>query len=281
MASSQRGVRALGCLVVLALAVGAGLGAAYLMGRESGNIAPSALEDRCILTAAGDSVTLDPEQAHYASIIVGTAVRRGLPARAGSIAMATVYQESGIRNLDYGDRDSLGLFQQRPSQGWGSPSEVRDPWYATDAFYDALVEIDGWQTGDINDVAQAVQRSGYPEAYRQHEPNARIIASVLAGRSPQGITCAVRDDAPGDPEGLAASIEKTLGIAVDPGSAIAADPGDDNTRWALAHHAVANAGRYGVSAVQVGDRRWTRSDGSAPAWQPSEEPTDGVVISFR
>ena len=114
-------------------------------------------------------MALDLDQAHYASIVVGLSVRRGLPPRAASIAMATVYQETGIRNLDYGDRDSVGLFQQRPSQGWGTPKQLMDPYYATGKFYDALVKIDDWETGDINDVAQKVQRSGYPEAYRDHE----------------------------------------------------------------------------------------------------------------
>ena len=74
---------------------------------------------------------LDLDQAHYTSIIAGLSVRRGLPARAASIAMATVYQETGIRNLDYGDRDSVGLFQQRPSQGWGTAEQIMDPYYST------------------------------------------------------------------------------------------------------------------------------------------------------
>ena len=69
--------------------------------------------------------------------------------------MATAYQETGIRNLDYGDRDSVGLFQQRPSQGWGTAEQLMDPHYATGRFYDALVKIKNWKTGDINDVAQA------------------------------------------------------------------------------------------------------------------------------
>jgi hypothetical protein len=78
--------------------------------------------------------------------------------------MATVYQESGIRNLDYGDRDSVGLFQQRPSQRWGTPEQLIDPYYATGRFYDALVKIKNWESADINHVAQKVQRRGYPEA---------------------------------------------------------------------------------------------------------------------
>ena len=103
----------------------------------------------------------------------GVSVRRGLPPRAASIAIATAYQETGIRNLDYGDRDSVGLFQQRPSQGWGTKQQLMDPYYAAGKFYDALVKIENWETADINDVAQQVQRSGHPEAYRDHEADAR------------------------------------------------------------------------------------------------------------
>ena len=73
-------------------------------------------------------MVLDLDQAHFASIIVGLSVRRKLPPRAATIAMATAYQETGIRNLDYGDRDSVGLFQQRPSQGWGTAKQLKDPY---------------------------------------------------------------------------------------------------------------------------------------------------------
>ena len=152
------------------------------------------------MATAGDrSVALDLDQAHYASIIVGLSVRRGLPPRAASIAMATVYQETGIRNLDYGDRDSVGLFQQRPSQGWGTAKQLMDPYYATNEFYDALVKIDGWESEDINDVAQQVQRSGYPEAYRDHEADARVLASTLTGHSPAGFSCLDRSRHRGRP----------------------------------------------------------------------------------
>ena len=101
-------------------------------------------------------------------------------------------QESKLRNLDHGDRDSLGLFQQRPSQGWGTPAQVQDPIYAANKFYDALIKIDGYRTGDINDVAQRVQRSGHPNGYRKHEPKARALASALMGYSEAAFTCCLR-----------------------------------------------------------------------------------------
>src|SRR5690606_472479 len=114
---------------------------------------------------------------------------RELPARAASIALATAYQESQLRNIDYGDRDSLGLFQQRPSQGWGSEEEILDPAYSANAFYDALVELEGYEDMPINDAAQTVQRSGHPEAYADHETEGRLYASALTGRSGANLVC--------------------------------------------------------------------------------------------
>ena len=102
-------------VLVVVLAVIAAVGVAFWRG--SG---PLPDPEGCQATAAGRTVTLSSEQGENASLIAAIGVRRGLPARAVSIALATAYQESKIRNLSHGDRDSLGLFQQRPSQGWGS-----------------------------------------------------------------------------------------------------------------------------------------------------------------
>ena len=127
-------------------------------------------------------------------MIAAVGVRRGLPARAVSIALATAFQESKLRNLDHGDRDSLGIFQQRPSQGWGTTAQVRDPYYASNAFYDVLAKIDGFQTMRITEAAQQVQRSGYPEAYEPHAADARALASALTGYSRGGrFSCVVHD----------------------------------------------------------------------------------------
>lgn len=135
---------------------------------------------------------LAPDQTANAALVVGVANRRGLPARAATIGIATAIQESGLRNIDYGDRDSLGLFQQRPSQGWGSEEQVQDPLYATGAFYDALVRVDGYADLEVTDAAQEVQRSGFPEAYADHEGEGRALASSLYGLSPASLTCDLR-----------------------------------------------------------------------------------------
>ena len=122
-------------------------------------------------------------------------MRRELPPRAASIALATAMQESKLRNLEHGDRDSLGLFQQRPSQGWGTQEQILNPVYAINAFYDALDQVDGYQTMAITEAAQAVQRSAYPDAYAEHEADARALASALTGETTGGaFSCVVRDD---------------------------------------------------------------------------------------
>ena len=137
-------------------------------------------------TVDGGTVTVSAEQARNATTIARVARDRGLPDRAVVIALATAQQESGLRNLDYGDRDSLGLFQQRPSQGWGTPEQVQDPVYAAGKFYDGLVEVPGWETGRLTEVAQTVQRSGFPEAYQKHEAMAQELTVALTDNT---LTC--------------------------------------------------------------------------------------------
>jgi cell wall-associated NlpC family hydrolase len=92
-------------------------------------------------------------------------------------------QESSLTNLDHGDRDSLGLFQQRPSQGWGTPAQIMNPTYAATQFYRHLLAVPGWQQMSVNDAAQAVQRSGTPTAYAQHEQAARDVLAAVQGAS--------------------------------------------------------------------------------------------------
>jgi hypothetical protein len=131
----------------------------------------------CTLPATG--IALTGEQIANARTIAQVGRDRGLSDRAVVIALATAMQESTLRNLDYGDRDSLGLFQQRPSQGWGTPSQVQDPVYAAGKFYDHLVQVPGWDTGRLTEIAQSVQRSGHPELYQQHEELAVELTAAL------------------------------------------------------------------------------------------------------
>jgi hypothetical protein len=278
-------VRTVGCLALaLAVVVAIGVGIFWWL-RDRNLTEPVPGQQRCVATANNKSAVLDLEQAHYASIIAGVSVRRGLPPRAASIALATAYQETGIRNLDYGDRDSVGLFQQRPSQGWGTRREILDPDYASGRFYDALVKIKNWEDDDINDVAQKVQRSGHPEAYRDHEADARVLASTLTGQSPAGFTCLDRSGTPGDAKGLRSAMQRTFGSLNDSadGSVVTIRARSERLAWAYAHYAVANAASYGVTNVKVGNRSWQTQDFNLPDWQEST-PTlkdDRVEITLR
>lgn len=135
------------------------------------------------------SITLSPEQVENARTIAAVAHDRGLPERAVVIALATAMQESTLRNLDYGDRDSLGLFQQRPSQGWGTPAQVQDPVYAAGKFYDGLVQVPDWETGELTRVADAVQRSAFPLAYGKWTDFAESLAQVVRPEGALGGGC--------------------------------------------------------------------------------------------
>lgn len=134
-------------------------------------------------TVEGGTVTLTAEQARNATTIARVGRDRGLPDRAVVIALATAMQESGLRNLDYGDRDSLGLFQQRPSQGWGTPEQVQDPVYAAGIFYDRLVQVPNWETRSVVDASDVVQRSAYPERVAQHVPMAQELTAALTANA--------------------------------------------------------------------------------------------------
>lgn len=250
--------------LILMLLVAAGL--VFL--RQKGVVEPMPGEQRCVGRAGDEAVAVDLDQAHFASIIVGISVRRGLPARAASIAIATVYQETGIRNLDYGDRDSVGLFQQRPSQGWGTAEQLMNPYYATNRFYDALVKIKDWESADITEVAQRIQISGYPDAYRQHESNARTLASNLAGHSAAGFSCLERQDAPGDAAGLVKSLKKTFRRvpAKRAGEVITIKARDETLAWAYANYALANSQHFGVIDVTVGSQVWRTDPMDLPQW---------------
>jgi hypothetical protein len=261
--------RTLGCLALaFVLVIAAGVGAFWWL-RDRGLTEPVPGQQRCVATANNKSAVLDLDQAHFASIIAGLSVRRGLPPRAASIALATAYQETGIRNLDYGDSDSVGLFQQRPSQGWGTKQQLMDPYYATGKFYDALIKIKNWESDDINDVAQKVQRSGHPEAYRDHEADGRVLASTLTGQSPAGFSCLDRSGTPGDAKGLRRSLQRTFGELDDSveGSVVTIPARSNRQAWAYAHFAVANAQSYGVTTVKIGNRSWQTQDFNLPDWQ--------------
>jgi hypothetical protein len=279
---------------------------------------PFVAQPGCTVTVDGHTVEVDPEQAENAATIAAIGVRRGLPARAVSIALATAYQESDLENVDYGDRDSLGLFQQRPSQGWGTEAQVQDPVYATNAFYDALVEVDDYQALPITVAAQEVQRSGFPDAYADHEQDARALASALTGNSPEAFACSVEDDAEeADPAlvetGLTARADAVRADLVErfgdlslggyaPGGVRdghmegsthydgrAVDvffrpitPENQRLGWALAHYLVAHADRLQVQTVIYDDRIWRAGrDDSWRDYDAPDRPGDVAILEHR
>ncbi|MGW5557809.1 hypothetical protein ACWER9_11355 [Micromonospora sp. NPDC003944] len=121
-------------------------------------------------------ITLNDEQTANVKAIIAATKKAGLPERAAVISIATSLQESKLENLghlgDMNDHDSLGLFQQRPSSGWGTPEQITDPEYSTTAFLKGLKQVDGWQDMALTDAAQTVQVSAYPDAYAQWEQQA-------------------------------------------------------------------------------------------------------------
>ncbi|MCD9193390.1 C40 family peptidase [Streptomyces albireticuli] len=133
-----------------------------------------------------EGLELPAEQIPNAKTITATGISLKVPELGQIVALATAMQESRIRNLNYGDLDSLGLFQQRPSQGWGTPEQVRDPVHASTRFYKALLEVHGWQQMTVTQAAQAVQASGFPDAYAQWEPLARALQQAIVKTLPGG-----------------------------------------------------------------------------------------------
>lgn len=272
--------RHLAVLLVMVLLLVGIAGGSYLALQRYGSPAHAGT---CVASGLGTSHRYTTDRAANAALISATAVDRQLPPRAASIALATAYQESQLRNIDYGDRDSLGLFQQRPSQGWGTEEEILDPIYSTNAFYDALEGIGDYTSADINDVAQQVQRSGHPEAYRDHETEGRLYASALTGHSGANLVCTLDPvGSTGSPEQIRSELARQFPRATESGrlstdlasaastapqlpadagaTALVIDTGGDETLgWALANWAVARAADDGVVQVSYAGRIWDRS----------------------
>jgi hypothetical protein len=170
----------------LALGAVALLGAGAMLALAAAALAPTTA---CTPSAGGTAAVLgsfDADQRANAVTIVRVGSQLQVPSRGWVIAVATAIQESDLRNLGNlgarNDHDSLGLFQQRPSQGWGSPAQLTDPVYAATAFYRALLRIPHWSTLPLTVVAQAVQRSAYPDAYAPHEPAAAALVNAAAAQ---------------------------------------------------------------------------------------------------
>ncbi|MFE5025238.1 heavy metal transporter [Streptomyces sp. NPDC056656] len=264
----------IGAAVVVLLAVAAYLIVQYVSG---GRPAP-----RCtVVSGNGDGASYEftSEQAVNAATISAVGTSRGMPERAVTIALATALQESGLRNIHHGDRDSLGLFQQRPSEGWGTQAQIMDPVYAAGRFYGRLDKIPGYSRLPLTVAAQRVQRSGYPQAYAKHEPDATLLAAALTGRAGASLTCEGRPSGtevrkPGDPAKVRAALVRDFGREVSPAAGAgghgvtvpvpatvdSAEGGERQRGWELAHWAVANSSALRIERVSYAGRDWIAGD---------------------
>ncbi|MFB9478561.1 hypothetical protein ACFFSH_04305 [Streptomyces filamentosus] len=253
---------------------------------------------RCAVGGGDQRYEFTPDQASNAATIAAVGSARGLPERAVTIALATALQESALRNIEHGDRDSLGLFQQRPSMGWGTPEQIMDPVYAAEKFYEGLEKVPGYSRMPLTVAAQKVQKSGFPQAYAKHEPDAALLSAALTGRTPAGLTCTadVREGRPGDPAVVRAELVRAFGDAAAPTSVSggasagrsAAEPavlvvpaGDTERRgWELAQWAVARADTLRVAEVAYGGKVW-RADDSGGGWEDASAGQDTSSVRLR
>jgi hypothetical protein len=250
----------------------------------------------CQAGTGANALALDFGQAADASIIAGVAARDRLPRKALTVAYATALQESKLENLNYGDRDSVGIFQQRPSEGWGTTAEIEDPAYAAGVFFKALVKIPGWKKLPVDVAAQDVQRSADGTAYEQYAPTGAALAADFTAKSHE-VTCWYTPATQAASEGVSAKLN--LGSALHQlrdvfgqpradgpvtavhrahsgGSAvITATRGDG---WAVANWLVSNASSYGITQVSYGGYRWTAGLFET-TWQAVSGPVRAGIVT--
>jgi hypothetical protein len=259
----------------------------------------------------GEKYALSPEQAQNAALITRVAIDRGLPDHAATVALATTMQESRLTNLTYGDLDSVGLFQQRPSQGWGSVEQLMDETYAANAFYGQLLKVPDWQTIPVEDAAQEVQRSGYPDLYANWDGLARAWAAALTGEVAAGASCILEPAESSDVDGLTAALQGAFanisitraeqqGDSSDSGAknsggsdaangtatgltlslTVPADQsGQPNGRlcWQTTMWLVTHARQYGINAIHANGMDWSRKDG---VWSGAEATESSITVSL-
>lgn len=154
---------------------------------------------------------LDPEQRAIVELIVAIGKQRGLPPRAWQIAIQAGMTESRLHNLHYGDRDSLGIFQMRPSQGWGTVAQVTDPVYEINKFYDVLLRVPDWENQRPGDSAQDIERSAFPARYHQWEPLAVNVIGAVGGDVTPYVRASCTTPLPAPSEVAGRAIQYALG----------------------------------------------------------------------
>jgi hypothetical protein len=266
----RRGISGVTVLLILALGVGT-----YLAFRH---VQPLLAGSGCDARTTGQGViALDTDQAGIAATIAGVADQKALPSRAVTVAYATALQESKLSNLGFGDRDSVGVFQQRPSEGWGPRRLLLDPVYATTKFFDALVKVPGYRKLAVYKAAQAVQHSADGYAYDQYAPVATGMATAFTGHNPHSVWCWYGQAIGAKPrqQVIGHELARTFGpmpvqMAKDPQMVVRAR--DAQSGWAVAAWLVSHAQQYDIDVVRYAGYRWTAASGSA-GWTGDRSPT--------
>ena len=257
---------------------------------------PVALAPGCQAGTGPEAISLETDQAGIAATIAGVAARHKLPRQAVIIAYAAALQESQLENLPYGDRDSVGIFQQRPSQGWGTTREIENPVYATTRFFAALVDVHGYTKMPVADAAQDVQHSADGAAYGQWTAVAAQLAGYFTGSAPHGVSCWYQAPANANLAGVVRGLAQTFGpqgrraivgsVTTDRSEegkdgSVAVVPGERGSAWTVAGWLVANAQTYGISEVRYSGYEWSAADGSM-GWQrdtAKQDPPRGSIVA--
>ncbi|OLB80742.1 MAG: hypothetical protein AUI14_05685 [Actinobacteria bacterium 13_2_20CM_2_71_6] len=268
---------------LLALTVLAGLGI-YLVVRSLSSGLPIHLPVQECVVNAGGKASFEPEQMANAATIAAVGIRRAVPTEAITVALATALQESKLQNLHGGDRDSIGLFQQRPSQGWGTADQIADPRYASGRFYTVLLKVKGWQQMTVAQAAQAVQKSADGTAYARWEDKATILATALTGDATSAVGCTITDQ-PAQ-RGTAAASALAEGVAADWGQVrtvsdkgvvgLALAVSGTRVGWQYAHWLVSHAADLNIQRVRYADQVWTAK---AATWSKAGTPATDHVIA--
>ena len=269
----------IGTVFLLLLAVGG-----YLIYHSFAGVSPVVAAPGCQAGSGGQAIALEPDQAAIAATIAGVAARHKLPREAVTIAYAAALQETDLHNLDYGDRDSVGVFQQRPSQGWGPASDLENPIYATTKFFDALVRVRHYTAIPVQAAAQAVQHSADGSAYGQWATVAAQLAGYFTGAPPHGVSCWYVPASPAPAANLAGAergLTQTFGSPGRGGVVVrittdrSGHNGDGSVAvlhvqragaWTVAGWLVAYAQQYGVSEVRYAGYDWQPANGTM-GWQ--------------
>lgn len=266
--SSRRTRIAAGIVVLIVV-----IGITYLLTTKR---SPLQQPTQCAVTAGPEEVQLTVSQAAIAATIAGVAVRRDLPVRAVTIAFAAALQESKLTDLSYGDRDSVGVFQQRPSEGWGTAKQIQDPVYASGRFFAALTAVPHYQRLPVYQAAQDVQHSADGSAYGQYATVGAQLAGAFSGAQPHALWCYYADP-PGKVRLSAAAtgLASTFGPFPvsrlhDPAMVIRVPRA--TAGWAVAAWLITHAENYGLHDVRYRGYEWVRGQGTGK-WKPGPATT--------